>query len=518
MSRRNFLWAGGALAGSGLGLAGCSRPAPGGDSAPTDLTIPSQGASLPEGDVTFRWVDTGGLRAGYWENFFIPTWRKAHPNISFEYEQQPPQRIAEIVPLGIRNGTVQDVFVMPNTITGAQAVAEGWVRPLDDLIPDFEAWKAEFPEGLFLEGLNVFDGKTYTVPIESASNYGTALYFNQQVMETAGFDPTEQLSYEDYREAARKITEQGNGQVYGVTLGAEPRILTRQIVTMATIAGQPMNEDGMDLTTGEFVYTSDAVMEIIELYQALNQDGSFFPGVVSLSQQEAYTSFPQGNAGMVFTGQWVIPEWEKVGFGFGLGPMPSPDGGEGQPTVTPPVGGPSPFVYSDTANPEIAGEIMSYLGTPEGVRYWVAFTAVGEQPTWPDILEDRNDPEVQRAIELAAEAGVDQESPQVKAAVELGASTRVGPQPAIRNPAIAAVNAALISPTPGFGELIQAMLVGEAGDMRSALRDLQDRSNEALDAAIATVQQRGGEVSRDDYAFSNWDPAEDYGPEQYAEL
>lgn len=163
-SRRALLSGGGTLAvASGLAMAGCSQGAP----APTakgNLKIPKQGADLPKTTAPFRWVDTGGVRVPYWKDFFIPAWQNTHPEIPFSYESLPPKQISQVVPLGIRNGTVQDVFVLPNTITAAEAVAQGWIHPLDEIIPHFSSWKSKFPKGLFLDGLNVFNGKTYSVP------------------------------------------------------------------------------------------------------------------------------------------------------------------------------------------------------------------------------------------------------------------------------------------------------------------------------------------------------------------
>ena len=41
------------------------------------------------------------------------------------------------------------------------AIAEGWLQPFDDYIPDIETWKKAYPDGAFVEGVNVFNGKTY---------------------------------------------------------------------------------------------------------------------------------------------------------------------------------------------------------------------------------------------------------------------------------------------------------------------------------------------------------------------
>jgi len=40
----------------------------------------------------------------------------------------------------------------------------GWVRPLDDLIPNFAQWQAAFTPGSLIEGGNIFKGKTHLRP------------------------------------------------------------------------------------------------------------------------------------------------------------------------------------------------------------------------------------------------------------------------------------------------------------------------------------------------------------------
>lgn len=125
---------------------------------------------------------------------------------------------------------------------------------------------------------------------------------------------------------------------------------------------------------------------------------------------------------------------------------------------------------------------------------------------------------MQRALERARAAGVDVGSEASQASAELGSTMVLAPQVFIRNPAIAEVNALLQPPVPSLGEIAQAVLVGETTDIRRAVRGLRDASDRALDEAIATAQQQGAEVSRDDYVFTNYDPTQDYGPEDYEAL
>lgn len=166
--------------GSALALSAASRlsltsraqtPAsPGTD--PTQIVLPETGITLPTGDVTFRWVDSGDSKALFFRAYF-DAFTRAHPNITFDYLGLPWTEIEQIVPLGVRNGNAPDVFQVPPSVPVAEAVREGWVRPIDDLIPNFAEWQAAFPPASFVEGVNVFSGRVYTFPVPPASGAST---------------------------------------------------------------------------------------------------------------------------------------------------------------------------------------------------------------------------------------------------------------------------------------------------------------------------------------------------------
>ena len=72
--------------------------------------------------------------------------------------------------------------------------------------------------------------------------------------------------------------------------------------------------------------------------------------------------------------------------------------------------------------------------------------------------------------------------------------------------------------SPNLAETVQGIYTEQIGDIEGAIQDLADRANAELDRAIAAAQEKGADVSRDDYVFPNWDANEDYGEEKYAEL
>ncbi|MFN3980165.1 MAG: sugar ABC transporter substrate-binding protein, partial [Caldilinea sp.] len=93
---------------------------------------------------------------------------------------------------------------------------------------------------------------------------------------------------------------------------------------------------------------------------------------------------------------------------------------------------------------------------------------------------------------------------------------RVGPSPLIRNLDVAMVNQELRAITPNFNEVIQGLMAGQITDVKAQFQDLQDRANAELDRAIKAAREKGANVSRDDYVFSNWDPMQDYTEADYA--
>ena len=171
----------------------------------------------------------------------------------------------------IRNGTAQDAFCLPLNVSPGLAVTQGWVQPLDGLIPDIETWKAGFPPGAFLEGINVFDGKTYGLPYTSAKVSSAHVLFNRKYMQAAGYDPeTTPLTWTTFREAAKKITQAGNGAYYGFIIGGGQinrwQDTVRTIAQMAGASGGSSSfYSDLDFRTGELQYTSDAYIGAVEL-------------------------------------------------------------------------------------------------------------------------------------------------------------------------------------------------------------------------------------------------------------
>lgn len=474
---------------------------------PAAITIVPTGAQLPTEPTTFTWMARGaGSKAIFLKQLF-PAYQEAHPNITIQYEGLPPAELTQVLPLGIRNGNAPDAFEATDTIPVYQMVREGWVRPIDDIMPNFEAWKATVPPGVLVDGITVFDGKVYGFPYLSNKVYQTLLLYNATHMQATGYDPSAKpLTWDEFRDAARQITTQGNGDYYGFIIGGKQAgqwgSAASSLAEMAGAAGGPI-----DWRTGQYQYTAEPFAAAIDLLVALNSDGSVFPGVLQLDNVDVRAQMASGVAGLILEGPWNIPVWKQdyPDFQFGVGSQPIPNSGEQIPIAIGPGAWLPMYVYAESEHPEIAGDIFAYLASEDGQTALAAITG-GFPLALSETARDRAaaagtiDPRMARAYALFDE------------------QVRTAPDPRVRNPQVELVYLELQTLTPNFGEIVQGVFTGQLDDAGAALQDLQDRSEAELERAIGAAQAMGAQVSRDDWVFPNWDPARDYTAEDYAAL
>lgn len=499
VTRRSVLRTGAGMA-AGAVVAVSSRAAFAQEAAtPMPVSIPEPKVPLPAEDMTFRWIDSGGIKADFFRPLF-EQYQQRHANVTIDYQVLPWPEISRVIPLGVQNRSAPDVFQLPPEITAAQAVAEGWVAPLTEVIPDLEAWKAAFPPGVFLNGFTDFNGTTYTFPIHSNKRYSSLLFYNAAYFEQAGIDPEIPLTWDQFRDAARRITEQGNGEYFGLIIdGNQTNSFAINCGNLARMAGAPAGEltgtNYIDWRTGEFVFAADEMVAAVELLLAIRDDGSIFPGSSSINAQEMRAQFPNGVAGMMLQGPWNVPQYRKEApdFDFGLASQPVPNSGEITPLTVGPGGTDSFFVYAESPLKAVAGHLLSYIGSEEGQIAYQTITNGATGVIFPAANElAGGDPLSLKALQIYDE------------------QMRSGPDPRVRNPDAALVYEAFRTPQPDFGQVIQGLYVGHLEDIQASLQDLEDRTSVELDRAIAAAQGRGAQVSRDDFIFADWDPTADY--------
>jgi multiple sugar transport system substrate-binding protein len=476
---------------------------------PGDICIVPSSVKLPTGKVSFRMLGTNDN--DLFMNPILAKFQEAHPNITYFYDGQTWDQIASIVPIGIQNGNLHDVFSLPQSVTSPQALSQGWIRPLDDLVPDLESYKATFPPATFIEGINVFNGKTYSLPTDTNHDSGTMLLYNTKYMQQAGYDPTNTpVSWDDFRAIAKKITTQGAGKYYGYIFGGAQLGRYRAIIgDLARLAGDSylsINYTGvlpieyLDLRKGEYVFTDDAFMGAVNLLLALKSDGSIFPGFLSLSAPQARAEMAQGAAGMILQGLWSIDTWhqENPTFDYSVGMTPTPTAGKFSPLSAPPGGDNQFWIYSKAVAPEVGADVLMYLTSLSGQYVWDKYTGLGQ-------------PGIRPEASLTAS-----QTPKDVKALALGTSLfRAGPLPELRNPDVLKIYLELQTITPSFEQVAQGLMSGQLTDVKKTMQDTSDAYNKELDRAIKAAQAKGAKVTRDDFVFTNWDPTKDYTDADY---
>lgn len=235
-------------------------------------------------------------------------------------------------------------------------------------------------------------------------------------MEAAGYDPVATpLTWETFRDAAKKIIEAGAGAYFGLTIGGSDIGRWSSFVNnFAMRAGASRGE--FNYLTGDYNYTSEPYLAAIELL-ALKDDGSIVPGAVSINSDQARAMMPQGQAGMIINETGIVPFWikESPDFDFDISRIPTP---EAEPSGYIYSGPPGGFYWlsATSGHPAIAGDIFAFIGSEEGQQTW---QRVGG--ALPVIFPSANqveslDPRLRRGYVIFDE------------------TMRIGPDPAVRDP------------------------------------------------------------------------------------
>jgi len=449
---------------------------------------------LPDRSIKFRLTDSGDQKAVFWKSF-AKAYEKKHDNVQISYKALDWPDLDQSITLGLRNGSVPDVFFLPTTVTNGQAVSEKWIGAWDDIIPNWAEVKKRFPDGTFVVGKTDFNGKTYAFPLTSAQRFNSLVFYNKQITDRADADLSQPLGWDEYRQLLKKITKQGDGKYYGTIMGLQQDGAGFSSV-MAQMGGIGGGIGGIDWRTGEYNYTKPLSLEAVEYLLAIYADGSIAPGSVSYKEADAKGRFPQGQAGFLIQGPWNISPWrdQNADFTFDFTIPPQRDPKDIYPVGYAP-GGSNQYVYNPhTKAPKMVADIISYMCTKAGQAQWASIDGAADPAAFPE------------AIEEADLSSLDAKAMKINSKYEV-----LAPEPSVRNPDVEKVYEVQKPLEPDFGDVCLGLLTGQVkGGVKKALNDLQDRANKALDEAIATAKKRGADVSRDDWVFKDWDPKKPY--------
>ncbi len=446
---------------------------------------PVRGAAQDQ--ITISWWEqfpvglNESIRTGYAE---------AHPNVEINLTSYPPNEMNQALQLAYQSGQLPDITTTPGAAGSSiqNLVRSGWFQPLTN----GEQLRAVIPAGTLFEGLTLFGGQVYSLPIFSSRQYVTLNWFNTQLMEGAGIDPATGLAtWDGFRQAARAIT-QSSGSAFGWIQGINfPDRMAAHVSELAQVAGAPGETDPL---TGDYTFGTEPFAQALEFLLSLQQDGVLFPAALSLDARNARARWASGAGGMFFDGPWNIgvvkQDFEPFLGQVGIAPIPVPDASTTNYIhVGPPAG--TFWVSTTSAHPDVASDILGQMTTPEYYR----------------TLAERMD---QPPLDLNAVAQANVHPTYQQAMTYFQDRVRLAPSPVVRNPAVADVTAEMQPIQPDLGQIVIGTLTGDVSDYRMALQQYADQMTAERTRAIGVVQANGGQVSVDDWVFPDWLPDQDY--------
>ena len=142
---------------------------------------------------------------------------ESHPNIKIEYTMLTVDQFKNTIVTMIKSGEGPDLFPIPVGLTLNTAVDEGWFQPINNYVTD--DFRDKFDPASFAEGVTDIGEDWYTVT-EQMPIIQCLFFYNKDILDQAGITDIPR-TYSEFRDACKKVTEMGNGNVYGLIDGGK---------------------------------------------------------------------------------------------------------------------------------------------------------------------------------------------------------------------------------------------------------------------------------------------------------
>lgn len=177
----------------------------------------------------------------------------------------------------------------------------------------------EETKGFHHEDIGMFGGEIYAIPIRVTTQN---LIYNKEMFAELGLDVP--VTYDEFRETAKIITEKGGSNVYGY--GIPLRYENYKLYHIAFPAAPSVGHQIFHHGTGRWDFMS--LKPFFELMLGLVEDGSMFPGMEGLDFDTLRAHFSAGNIGMLVGNSFdvgVLYDQFPAQFDWGVAPLPVKD-------------------------------------------------------------------------------------------------------------------------------------------------------------------------------------------------
>ena len=272
----------------------------------------------------------------------------------------------------LRAGQGPDIFYLDPDRT--EYIDNGLLLALDDLVN----WDNVYP---WARSAWQHGGKTWGFPLEAST---VEWYYNRDLMADLGYTlspPHYQLSQAQFQELVEKAVAKG---VTPIVQGVGDRPYPGAYVTHELLLKKLGVDDYGKLLNGALSFKDPRVMDVFRYIETLVKAGAYPKSFSTLKLGESHYYFHTKPGGVIFPiGSWYTsrafnpPDKGGQPTDFPLGMMngPAMDGGACNACKTNNVAG-SFVVNAATENPDLAGEFLNILASPEYGNLWLSTVLV----------------------------------------------------------------------------------------------------------------------------------------------
>ncbi len=473
--------------------------------APTEAPTPTAESQPVQAEeehqpVTLKVMNWSQEQADFYQEV-AAEFQKEYPWITIQWETMAQKQYKEALPLMFKSEESPDIFFWigrDRTLTMAELLDQGWIRPLtpDGTVPN--DWLARWPDNLFLEGINIQDGQVYSFPFNDNLIWGPGyMYINREVFRSAGLDPdSPPQTWKELLETCRTIVDKTEAYCLAVPLKGTD--LQR---TWYPIAGSIMTDQFFDFKNGRFAIDDPKLLQAFEFIKTLYDEELVVPGVND--KTFARQSMASGQAAIYFGGAWMPGVFRKMGFedlDLGVAPPPYPDN---QPRGALKRGNTENkyWVSSQTQHPEEAWLFIEWLTRPDGFFAQEYLKRGFGTLAFADNQKYIQDPAMLKVAEIA---------PQLRV---------LYPEPVVACPDIAKSSAYIEAENYHknweWEAMVEALTTGQ--DFAPVAQEIAATKNKIFLETIAKEQSENLQVSISCWTYPEWEYNQDFNPENYSQ-
>ncbi|APF24292.1 MULTISPECIES: ABC transporter substrate-binding protein [Clostridium] len=396
---------------------------------------------------------------------------KDHPNVTINYTTLTQSQFNETMLSGIRSGNAPDLFPLPSTVFFSTAINEGWFIPLNIYLDS--NFFSSLKDNVFKENITTKKGYIYLLP-EAEAMPSTLIFYNKKVLNEAGISLNElPTTWEEYLSITKLVSERGEGKYFGiVTSGAQKNRIDLELRSFSEISGARLGPaEQVFLNQGKNQFNSSQVIDALDFYNKLYENGCFHPDSASLSAPEARSIFAENKAAFIVQGSWCIPIWKENNpdLDFGVIKIPDKEKFQKYKMIRPFTKG-WMGISSSSKHPDIAAEYLKYLYSYE---YQSELVKKGGFVSIRNDLgeEDIEDKVMRNYYQLSMEQSIQ------------------GVNPIEKNEYLELVYLNSPQLIPDFGDISAGILSGEK-NYKEKMNDYSKRLQEKLNKSIDIVKKK----------------------------